>query len=96
MSLTTELNVWHIQCIYPALDDRGLVRYREKTNLFLEDIWGENVEKSPPRLEVDAVENSTITIMGELTPAVSVCLSFNHPPSLINQNDRTLTPFHTR
>ena len=82
MSLTTELNVWHIQCIHPALDMRGIGRYTLKANLFLEDIWGEDDEISPPKLEVDAVENSTITIMGTPTPAVSVCLPFNRLPQI--------------
>jgi len=82
MPLTTEFNVWHIQCIHEALNEQGIVRYTQKTNIFLEEIWGEN-DENLPLLEVDAVENSTITIMGTSTPAVSVCISFNRLSSLI-------------
>lgn len=82
MLLLSELNAWHIQCIHPALDKGGIARYTKKANLFLEDIWGEDLGESPSMLEVDAVKNSTITIKGTSTPAISVCLPFNLPLSL--------------
>ncbi|KAF5716037.1 hypothetical protein FMUND_6549 [Fusarium mundagurra] len=91
MDTATELTMWHIHCIHsPLQTPESISDYIDDTNTFIKRIWngpGE-VAPTPPKLQVDAVENTVVAHRGDSVNAVR--LRFKLPPKHQRDNDAFL------